>query len=68
MTKNELLQFFMMNPLKGSKKRTLAKNYHFPIYRVFLESKKPILVDLPPASMNIRLFRNKYYIKTPKNH
>ena len=30
--------------------------------------KKSILSDLHPVSMNIRLFREKYYIKTPKNH
>ena len=37
--KNELLKFFIINPLKGSKTRNLAKNYNFslifPIYRVF---------------------------------
>ena len=27
--KNELLKFFIINPLKGSKKRNLAKNYNF---------------------------------------
>ena len=38
--KNKLLKFFIINPLKGSKTRNLAKNYNFslfffPIYRVF---------------------------------
>ena len=27
--KNELLKFFIINPLKGSKKRNLAENYNF---------------------------------------
>ena len=29
--KIELLKFFMMNPLKGSEKRTWAKNYNFSV-------------------------------------
>ena len=29
--KNELLKFFIINPLKGSKTRKLAKNYKFPV-------------------------------------
>ena len=29
--KNELLKFFIINPLKGSKTRNLAKNYNFSL-------------------------------------
>ena len=29
--KKGLLKFFLINPLKGSKTRNLAKNYNFPV-------------------------------------
>ena len=65
--------FFIINPLKGRKKPNLAKNYNFPvIFFLFIGIsfgvKKNFLADEAHISMNIRLFRDKYYIKTPKNH
>ena len=60
-----------MNHLKESKTRNFAKNYNlsvifFSIYRVFYG--QTYFDGFSSISMNIRLFSNKYYIKTNKNH
>ena len=70
--KNELLKFLIINSLKGSKTRNLAKNYNFSLifsqFIGFFRVKKAFFGGLGPISVNIRLFRDKYDIKTPKNH
>ena len=62
----------MINPLKGGKTSNLAKNYNFSIilyqFIGFFRVKKAYFGGFAPISMNIWLFRVKYYIKPPKNH
>ena len=70
--KKGVTNFVLINPLKGSKTRNLAKNYNFSLilsqFIGFFRVKKAFFGGLSPISVNIRLFRDKYDIKTPKNH
>ena len=62
----------MINPLNCHERRNLAKNYNFlvTLYQFigFFRVKKAYFGGFAPISMNISLFRARYYIKPPKNH